>query len=162
MKIAIYIVLAILVLGVILVITGRKSVHHEIEIDAPKDLVWQVLTDMDKYAEWNPTMLLLEGEIKEGNKVKYRFTQDKDNISEMGATVAEVKSNELLNQKGGLPLVITFDHKYMLSGEGDKSKLTIHEDYSGIYVNFWNPAPVEEAYARLNRALKMRAELLAK
>jgi hypothetical protein len=153
-----YIALGIVAILVILVLTGRKSVHHEISIQASPDKVWEVLTDTDSYDSWNPVMKLLEGEIKEGNKVTYRFTQDAENVSEIASRVKKVIPNQLLNQGGGIPLVLTFDHKYMLEPSGAGTKMTIHEDYRGIGVNFWNPAPVEKAYARLNEALKARVE----
>lgn len=156
----IVILLALVVVLVILYFTGKKSVHHEIVINAAPENVWTVLTDTESYDSWNPVMKLLEGEIKMGNKVKYQFTQDPNTISEIPSTVKEIIPHKLLNQAGGMPLILTFDHKYILKSEGEKTKLIIHEDYSGIGVNFWNPKPVEEAYGRLNLALKSRVESL--
>ena len=153
-----YIAIGIIVILVILVLTGRKSVHHEISIQASPEEVWAVLIDTDSYDNWNPVMKLIEGEVKEGNKVMYRFTQDADNVSEMASKVKKVIPNRLLNQGGGMSLILTFDHKYILEPSNTGTKLTIHEDYRGIGVNFWNPAPVEMAYARLNEALKARVE----
>ncbi|MEO1033459.1 MAG: SRPBCC domain-containing protein [Bacteroidota bacterium] len=154
------VVFAIVAVLVILYFTGKKSVHHEIPINAAPEKVWSVLMDTDAYDQWNPVMHLLEGKVKEGNTVKYRFTQDEENVSEMGSKVKQIISEKLLNQGGGMPLVITFDHKYILEPTDSGTKLTIHEDYAGIYVNFWNPKPVEEAYQRLNEALKKRVESL--
>ncbi len=153
----IYLIVFLLVL-VVLYFTGNKSVHHEVVINKSPEKVWDVLTDTDKYQEWNPVMNLLEGEIKKGNSVKYRFTQDENNVSEISSKVKEVIPNKLLNQGGGLPFVISFDHNYILEEKGEGTLLTIHEDYKGIYVNFWNPKPVELAYQRLNQAIKKRAE----
>lgn len=153
----IYLVIFLLAL-IALYVVGNNSVHHEIIINQPPEKIWQVLTDTDQYDAWNPVMKLLEGEIKEGNKVKYRFTQDEKNISEIPSTVKEVIPNKLLNQGGGLPFVITFDHQYILEPKGEHTRLIIHEDYQGIWVNFWNPTPVELAYKRLNEAIKKRAE----
>ena len=155
-----YIAIGILALLLVLVLTGRKSVHHEITINASPEKVWSVLVDTDNYESWNPVMKLLEGEVKEGNKVKYQFTQDADNISEIPSNVKKVIPNELLNQGGGLPFILTFNHKYLLEPLGNGTKLIIHEDYKGIGVNFWNPAPVEVAYGRLNQAIKKRTESL--
>jgi len=103
-------------------------------------------------------MKLLEGEIKEGNKVKYRFTQDTDNAYEIPSNVKKVIPNKLLNQGGGLPFVLTFDHRYILEAVENGTQLTIHENYRGIGVNFWNPTPVQAAYQKLNTAIKQRVE----
>ena len=64
--------------------------------------------DTDNYDHWNPVMKLLEGEVQEGNKVKYRFTQDAENSSEIPSNVKKVIPNKLLNQGGGLPFVLDF------------------------------------------------------
>ena len=155
----IYLIIFLLVL-VVLYFMGNKSVHHEITINASPEKVWSVLTNTDSYDNWNPVMKLLEGEIKEGNKVKYQFTQDADNVSEIPSKVKKVIPIKLLNQGGGLSFVLTFDHKYQLEPLVDGTKLTIHEDYAGIGVNFWNPKAVEAAYGRLNEAIKKRVESL--
>ena len=155
----IYLIIFILVL-VVLYVLGSKSVHHEILIDSSPEKVWEVLADTDHYKDWNPVMELLEGELTEGNKVKYRFRQDEKNVSEIPSKVKKIIPNKLLNQGGGLPFVITFDHKYILEEKGKVTQLTIHEDYKGIYVNFWNPKPVALAYKRLNEAIKKRVESL--
>lgn len=153
-----FIGIGVIVVIIILIFTGRKSVHHEITIEAPSQKVWETLINMSEYPNWNPVMKLIDGEIKEGCKVKYQFIQDADNISEIPASVIQIVPKELLNQKGGLPLILTFNHKYILESSGNSTRVTIHEDYRGIGVNFWNPKPVEEAYARLNFALKKRLE----
>lgn len=153
-------VLVIIALIVILYFTGKKSVHHEITINTSPEKVWKVLTNMDSYNEWNPVMKLMKGEIKEGSKVTYQFTQDTDNQSEIPATIAQIIPNKLLNQKGGLPFILTYNHSYTLKPLGNKTVVIIHEDYKGIGVNFWNPKPIEKAYRRLNEALKKRVESL--
>ena len=144
----------------ILYLLGNKSVHHEILINAAPDKVWGVLIDTDNYEEWNPVMKLLEGEVKEGQKVLYQFTQDAENVSEIPSKVKRIIPNQLLNQGGGLPFVLTFAHKYILEPSESGTKLTIHEDYGGVWVNFWNPKPVQAAYQRLNEAIKNRVESL--
>ncbi len=154
------VLLVIIVILAVLYFLGRKSVHHEIIIHARPEIVWSVLIDTDSYDSWNPVMKLLEGEVKEGNKVKYRFTQSADNSYDIATNVKKVISDKLLYQGGGMPLFLTFSHKYILEPSGKGTKLTIHEDYKGIGVNFWNPSPVQAAYERLNEAIKKRAESL--
>ena len=119
----IYLGIGVVVLLIVLVLTGRKSVHDEITVDAPVETVWSVITDTDQYKAWNPVMLLLDGNIAPGQKVTYRFTQDENNISEISSTVQEVAENALLNQKGGVPMILTFDHKYILEGTGTPKQM---------------------------------------
>ena len=154
------IIVAVILFTVVLFLTGKKSLHNEITINASPEKVWEVLTDTDNYEEWNPVMKLLEGEIREGNQVTYQFTQDPKNISKIPSKVKKVVPYQLLNQGGGMPIILTFDHQYILEAIDQGTKLTIHEDYRGIGVNFWNPKPVETAYKKLNKAIKQRSESL--
>lgn len=149
-----------LALLVILALTGRKSVHHEVEVTAPASTVWQALRNTADYPDWNPVMELVSGNVEAGQQVTYAFTQSPGQITEIKAQVNAVEDQHLLAQSGGLTGVLTFDHRYNLEAQGERCKVTIHEDYRGIGVHFWNPAPVEQAYAHLNEALRARAEAL--
>ncbi|MEM1119977.1 MAG: SRPBCC domain-containing protein [Bacteroidota bacterium] len=149
---------AILAIFVLLYFLGRKSVHSEIMIAASPTAVWVVLMDTQKYREWNPVLIPIQGKLKEGEKVRDEFIQSADKKSEIPSTVKKMIPNQLLNQGGGMKGVITCDHRYILEAIDGQTKVTIHEDYAGIYVNFWNPKPVAAAYERLNQALKRRVE----
>lgn len=47
-----------------------KELVSEIEIEAPADKVWQILTDFRKYSEWNPFITQINGELKKGAKLE--------------------------------------------------------------------------------------------
>ena len=59
-----------------LLLIGKKSVNSTISINATPNQVWEVITNTSQYSEWDSVMNLLEGDIKEGSLVKYRFTQE--------------------------------------------------------------------------------------
>ena len=147
-------------LGCFLMLIGKKSVHSKISIDATPSQVWEVITNTSQYNEWNSVMLLLEGSIKEGDLVKYRFTQEEGKFYDIPSKVKKIIPLSLLNQGGGTFGIITFDHKYILEEKKGKTVLTIHEDYHGLFVPFWNPEPVQKAYDRLNKDIKSRVESL--
>ncbi len=46
-----------------------KELRTEIEIQAAPDKLWQVLTSLDKYSEWNPFIRQAIGKAKVGEKV---------------------------------------------------------------------------------------------
>ena len=138
---------------VVLVITGRKSAHAEVIVSATPDAVWNVLSDLSQYKQWNTVLIPVEGQLQKNQKIKYEFTDVNGNKSIIPSTVKQIIPNQLLNQAGGLPLVLTFDHQYILQAEEDKTKIIIHEEYHGIGVHFWDPEPVEKAYQRLAKAL---------
>ena len=51
-----------------------------------------------------------------------------------------------INQFGGMPGILTFDHTWRLEPVAGGTRVTQHEEYRGIGVWFWNPAWVESAY----------------
>ncbi len=154
-------ILVLLVALIVLYLMGRKSVRSELIIEATPNQIWSVLMDTKAYRDWNPVLIPIEGELKEGTKVKYEFRQDENTKSEIPSTVKKMVKDELLNQGGGMPGVLTFDHKYILKPATGGTLVIINEDYRGVGVVFWNPAPVEEAYKRLNDALRKRVLELA-
>lgn len=152
------IVFIVIAVGIILYFTGRKSVHAEIIIDAESSTIWSVLTTADQIQEWNSVLVPIEGELKEGEKVKYEFRQEGSDPAVMSATVIEMEENKLIHQKGGLAGILTFNHKYRLVDTEDGVKVIIHEEYRGIGVNFWNPTPVQAAYEKLLGELDVRVK----
>lgn len=46
-----------------------KCVRAEVEIDAPIDHVWKILTDIDRYADWNPFTPKVETTLQIGAPV---------------------------------------------------------------------------------------------
>ena len=146
----------LLLVLIVLYAIGRKSAHAEIMIPVSKEKVWTVLTDVSKVKEWNPVLIPLEGSYETGNKIKYEFRQEGKEPAIMDATVKEIRKEELLNQAGGMPIIITFDHRYVLEEVEGGTKLTIHEEYRGLMVLFWDPSGVEKAYGELAEALKKR------
>lgn len=54
---------------------GRETFHAEIIIEATPEEVWSVLTDARGYAAWNPLLVPVSGEFREGAEIEYRMTQ---------------------------------------------------------------------------------------
>ncbi len=141
----------------ILYLLGRKSVHTEVSIPASPKAVWAVLTDFSTVSEWNEVLVPVEGELEVGNEITYQFFQEPEGeATEMTARVEELETEQLIRQSGGMTGILTFNHQYQLEAEGIGTRVTIHEEYRGIMVPFWNPDPVEKAYGRLLNSLKRR------
>lgn len=63
--------LLLLLAIVYLSISGRKMqiVQTEIEIQAPPEKVWSIITDIDKWQEWSPTINASAGQAEVGSAV---------------------------------------------------------------------------------------------
>ncbi len=50
-----------------------KELHSEIEIDAPAERVWRLLTDFASYPEWNPFIRSISGQPTPGERLEVRI-----------------------------------------------------------------------------------------
>ena len=139
-----------------------KTVHTELVIPAQPEEVWAVLADGSKYGEWNPVLVPVEGQLREGAAVRYQMTEPNGNQSMIDSKVVKMIPNQKLNQFGGIRGIITFDHTYLLEPVSGGTKVTQHEEYRGVYVPFWDASWVEPAYAKVNEALRDRVLQLRK
>ncbi|MGR5092869.1 SRPBCC family protein [Vibrio maritimus] len=135
---------------------GAKSVHTEIIIPTSPENVWQVLIDIERYEEWNPAITLVEGQLAVGNSVTYRFQETEEKSANISSTVKVIEPVTHLNHQGGYWGIITFDQHYWLEPHESGTKFTIHEDYTGLWVNFWDSSHTQAQYEKMATALKAR------
>lgn len=60
---------AILAILIVLNIVTKKEMETEVVFDAPKEKVWKVLTENEKYPEWNTIITSSLGEMKIGANI---------------------------------------------------------------------------------------------
>jgi len=148
---------ALVALALILAAVTKKVFHVEIEIAAPPEAVWAVLTDTERYTEWNPTQVEVRGAHAVGSQLVAVFDAPEIEPFEVQLTVSEMDSPRLLRQGGGVPGIITFDHRWMISPTEHGSLVVQHEVDRGIYLLFWDSSWIEPAYQRASEALRARA-----
>ena len=147
---------------ILLIFLGCKAVHTEITIPADPEMIWSVLTDSSGYKAWNPVLVPIEGDLREGAKIKYQMTEPDGKQSEITARVRKMVELTVLNQTGGIPGILTFDHQWLLEPVDQGTRVTQHEEYRGVWVWFWDASWVEPAYRKVNEALKNRVVHLKK
>ena len=144
----------ILVTIVLLALFARKTVTAEVTIEASPEDVWAVLTDPTSYSEWNPILVAVEGTFEEGATMAVDMRNPDGSITAMTPRVKELVPGSKLNQFGGIPGVLTYDHTWSLESVDGGTRVVQFEEYRGIGVLFWNPASVEAAYNEANANLK--------
>lgn len=136
----------------------QKTFRAETVIAAPTDDVWRVLMATDKYPDWNPVFVEVIGDYAEGAKLRNKVLDPSDKTLEMTSTVVVMTPEKELRQKGGVPGILTFDHRWLLEPVPSGTKVTQYEVDRGIGLWFWNSSWIEPAYSKVNDALKARAE----
>lgn len=83
---------------------------HEIVIDAPPEVVWRVLIDLDRYPQWNTYARAAKGDVTRLNRIELDLANPEQPRVRMecGATVAEV--NAVLERAGyALPFNVVLE-----------------------------------------------------
>ena len=160
-KLAMIIAAVLAALSAALALTARKSVMTEIEIAAAPDAVWQILTDPDSYEKWHGVLTPLSGAYGPHEIITYRVRSPNGGGGETDAEIIGFEEGRLLNQYGGMPLVLTYDHFWVLEPTERGTKLVQKEIYRGIGTLFWDNGWVAPAYRAANRRLKFLAETKA-
>jgi hypothetical protein len=140
------------------------TISTTVDIDAPKQSVWEVLTDFAAYDEWNPDMKV-EGTAQVGTKLSVHMGASGGRGMAFKPTVLAATPDEELRWLGKLGFGGIFDgeHFFILEGNADgTTQLTHGELYSGIVVAligpFMNKEKSQAGYEGFNCVLKQRVE----
>ncbi|WP_439027024.1 SRPBCC family protein [Haloarchaeobius sp. DT45] len=137
-----------------------------IDIDAPAATVWQVLTDFERYPEWNRHSLV-SGTLAEGERLRVAPGPDAGRMPTFTPTVVEVDEGREFAWVGHLFVRGLFDgeHRFRVEDIGDgRSRLTQSESFSGVLaglvLRFFGDQ-TRQNFEGVNTAVKTRAEALA-
>lgn len=141
--------------------TKHEAIETSIDIDAPPERVWDVLTDFEAYPTWNPFIKSVEGVPLEGDMLKVTLqaaTEDKPITFEPLVTFVDPKME--LRWEGQLMLPKLFDgeHYFILEKTADGTRLTHGENFTGILLLMVDVPGFEVSFDAMNQALKQRVE----
>jgi hypothetical protein len=140
-----------------------KELRTEIEIQARPDEVWQVLTNLDKYPEWNPFIKRAIGNAKVGEKVEITVRSGTKEMV-LHCIVARVEPNKELCWKYHVisPFLFRGEHSFIIDQvESNRVRFIDRETFNGLLVATQakdidtNSKPGFEA---MDKALKGRVE----
>jgi hypothetical protein len=141
----------------------HHELHTEIDIDAPTEVVWQVLTDLDRYPEWNPFITSAAGSAEVGEKLVAHLDPPGGKAMTFKPRVTEVEAGETFEWLGTLGLSGVFDgrHRFEVEASPTGSKLIQSESFDGVLVRFMRKSldnQTKAGFQAMNSALKARAE----
>jgi hypothetical protein len=140
-----------------------RELRREIEIDAPLERVWAVLTDFAVYPEWNPFIRRIGGDLHEGARLEVRIEPPGARAMTFKPTVRALEANRELRWLGRLLLPGIFDGEHSLRIEpldGGRSRFVQSERFTGLLVGLvpGTLAKTEAGFEQMNTALKARVE----
>lgn len=149
----------------------------QIAIEAPLELVWQIMLDTERYGEWNPFVERVETPqpAAVGNPIVLhvrwangRRTRSPERITAIDppSTVADTTTAALSYTFEGWParfgLVRGTRHQRLEQVGGGMTTYRTIEEFSGPLVPLAGPARVADGFRRHAEGLKERAERMAR
>ncbi|WP_323783434.1 SRPBCC domain-containing protein [Thalassovita sp.] len=137
--------------------TTRIEIDTAIDLPAPVDAVWRVLTDIDAYPQWNPYHVHVEGVLQRGRKLTVKIVKPNGNSLTIHPRVLELEENRSLVWGGGPAGLFRGVHWFDLDPINPGCTRLHHtEVFSGLFVSYAELDAIEPGYERMNQALKAR------
>lgn len=138
-----------------------RTIEHTIDIPVAASDVWDVVTATDEYAQWNPFMPRLDGELRTGERLHVTIQPGRRKMS-FRPTVVAVEPGALLRWQGRLGVRGIFDGEHELRVEPTAdggSRFIQRETFTGLLVPFLRRTLDDTAagFAAMNHALRDRA-----
>lgn len=140
-----------------------KELCTEIEIQAAPETVWQVISELDKYPEWNPFIHHAIGKAKVGEKVDITFKTGSKEMT-LHCIVTRVEPNRELRWKYhvGLNALFSGEHSFVIEPiDADHVRFIDREVFDGWLVPLQAKdidTNSKHGFEVMDQALKERAE----
>jgi hypothetical protein len=141
-----------------------REIKTTIEIDAPTNTVWAMLTDFSRYSEWNPFIRSIYGKAQQGEQLEILIHPPGGKGMTFRPIILALQPEAELRWLGRLMLPGIFDgeHQFQLEPIGEARTRLIHrETFSGLLVPLlWRKLDTQtrQGFEAMNHALKQRAE----
>jgi hypothetical protein len=141
-----------------------RELRAEIQISAPIDQVWRVLTDFDHWKDWNPMVNQASGSASVHSKLKITMRgPDSKDAMKYEPTLLEVDPPKNLRWRATMMsgFMFTNDRVFELKEKNGGTTLINREEFSGFMVPlFWNKMNqfVVPMLEKMNKALKNKME----
>ncbi len=141
----------------------KKRINTEIIINASAETVWQILTDLAAYPQWNPFIIKSEGSLRKGNRLRNTLKNGNKTIV-FKPVIQEVTPMVSFSWLGSLFVKGLFDGRHFFVLEpvtANQVKLIHGEEFSGLLSTMILKKIGEqtrENFVQMNEALKKQAE----
>ncbi len=143
------------------------EVVSELEIKAPREIVWSVLTDVGAWAEWSTWLAWDGGEMAAGARPKLRLTPPQGGGYSFSPEVLVFEAPWHLAWVGRTGIAGVFDgeHHFVLTEVAEGTRLENRERYSGLLSPLMKRLPMMKdagaGFEAMNQEIRKRAETLA-
>lgn len=146
----------------------EKKVDTQIEINATRDQVWNVLTDFERMPEWSDSFQGIEGEFKEKGKATaiFKSPYGKKKNMRFNHTLIEFEEGVSFGWSDPFLMGMKDHHVYKLEELPNGNTLFIHTDRvkggATFLLGGFMAKNMKSLYLKFNQDLKKRVESLNK
>jgi hypothetical protein len=139
------------------------QLRTELEIEAPPERVWSVLTNFSAYHEWNPFITAIHGDMRVGERLRVTMSPPESSEASFSPRVLVCDPPSELRWRGHLWIKGLFDGEHFFQCKPTSNGTTrfVHgEDFSGVLLKFVTGrlGQVARGFVYMNEALKRRVE----
>lgn len=141
-----------------------KEVRTEIEINSVPERVWMILTNFEKYDQWNPFIKRIIGQAKEGAKIEIHIETPGGKKRKYEPTVTKVEEGHELRWlgKSSIPGFLNGEHIFTIDPlQTGRVRFVQREIFNGLLTPLFGKSldtDVKQGFEEMNNALKERAE----
>ena len=143
-----------------------REIRTEIQISAPIDNVWNILTEFNNWKDWNPTINRADGSASVGSKLNITIRgKDGKDASNYQPVVLESNAPNSFRWRANMMADFVFknDRVFVLTAKDGGTQLIHKEEFSGLMVPLmWSMLKgfVGPTLENMNQALKKKVESL--
>lgn len=139
-----------------------RSIDTSVLIDAPTDAVWRIVADFERYPDWNPFIVAIEGEQRVGARLRTTLVLPGSKPRSFRPTVIAFEPVRKLAWLGHLGIKGLFDgeHTFELVPHEGGTEFRHSERFGGVLPPLMSKllASTRDGFEAMNAALKNRAE----
>lgn len=139
-------------------------VRAEVEVDAPVERVWEVLTDLAAYPDWNPFTRRVESSLEPGAPVHLHTRLRRERLAHRVEFVTAIEPPTRLcwgAHIGARFLLLAERCQVLTRLDGGRTRYVTEDTISGLLtplvMTFWGE-PMRRGFSEMALALKARAE----
>ena len=141
-----------------------QTIETDIEIDAPVERVWATFSEFERWPDWNPFVVSLQGRVAVGEKLEVRLEPPDGKAMTFKPRVVAFEPDRELRWLGHLLVPGVFDgehHFHLEAIDGDRTRFTQREEFRGLLVGLilrMVRDKTTRGFEAMNQALKARVE----
>jgi hypothetical protein len=141
-----------------------KTIETDIKVDSNPDKIWAILTNFKEYELWNPFMIKVAGNAILGSKIEVNIKTINGKKRTYFPIITKCEINRELRWKGKsfLPGIFDGERIFVIEKSSDNRVSFLHKEvFKGLGVKLVGnklDQDLRESFAKMNKALKARAE----